>query len=154
MHQALDRRLTRRYSGRATHAPLSLGVRHMNTEAAEILATALENEAANHERGNYDSIGNKWDHVYAELLPIENDIDNSIYGLAFRFWDDWCNSANHDWQYHELMVKDMWPRYARKIADSLRNRKLPDNQVILDNFLPRPTVSLKTKVIKWFSRNA
>jgi hypothetical protein len=27
------------------------------------------------------------DEVYGQLLPIEEDISNPIYGIAFNFWD-------------------------------------------------------------------
>lgn len=126
----------------------------MNSEAAEILASALEQDASNHEGGNYSSIGSKWDDVYAELLPIEDDINNPIYGLAFRFWDDWCDSSNHDWQYHEPMTRDMWPGFAREIASALREGRLPEKETIINEFFPRPKVSWVTRIKSWFSKNA
>jgi hypothetical protein len=50
----------------------------MNKEAAEILAAALEEDAQDHESGKYTEIGLKWDDVYGQILPIEDEFDNPI----------------------------------------------------------------------------
>ena len=125
----------------------------MNKEAAEILAEALEKDALDHESGNYDNIGLKWDDVYGQLLPIEEDIDQPVYGLAFNFWDDWCDASNHDWQYHEPITTNEWPKIAREIAASLRNGTPPNNQRILDHFLPKPKIGILQKIKVWLFRN-
>lgn len=125
----------------------------MNKEAANILARALEKDASDQENGSFPTIGDCWDDVYGELLPIENDIENPIYGLAFRFWDDWCDAANHNWQYHEPVKEHQWPEYAREIAKALRSEALPSNEIILAEFLPQPKESWLKKTKKWLARN-
>ena len=87
----------------------------MNTEAAEILAIALEKDAMDHDQGKFEGIGMRWDDVYGELLPIEENIDSFLYVLSFRFWDD-------------------WPKLAREISQCLRNGEIPTNPMILENF--------------------
>jgi hypothetical protein len=92
-----------------------------------------------------------WDDVYGELLPIE-DCNQPIYNLAFRFWDDWCDCANHEWKYHETMQKFEWPLFAREIAIALRTNTMPSNQRIIDQFLPKPKVSNFKKIKDFFKK--
>ncbi len=123
----------------------------MNLEASEILARALEEDIKTQELGNPLEIGEKWDDVYGELLPIEDDISNPIYSLAFRFWDDWGDASNHNWLYHEPTTKEQWPVYAREIASCLRACKLPESTTIIELFLPKPKVGIIQKLKLWLS---
>ena len=123
----------------------------MNPEAAEILASALEGDVRTQVEGDPIEIGEKWDDIYAELLPIEDDIDNPIYALAFRFWGDWGDASNHNWLYHEPTTEDQWPIYAREIAASLRAGIMPESPIITDMFLPKPKVSLIQRLKLWLS---
>ncbi len=123
----------------------------MNLEATEILARALEADIETQELGNHLEIGEKWDDVYAELLPIEEEINNPIYSLAFRFWDDWGDASNHNWLYHEPVTKEQWPVYAREIVSSLRACKLPESATIIEIFLPKPKAGLIQKLKLWLS---
>ena len=121
----------------------------MNKEAAEILALALEKDATDHESGQYHKIGLNWDDVYGQLLPIEND-GQPIYGLALNSWDDWCDAANHEWQYHEPINSYDLPILAREIANSFRSGTLPDSPTIINNFMPKLRERLVDKIKKWF----
>ncbi|MFH2047046.1 MAG: hypothetical protein ABIK92_18105 [Pseudomonadota bacterium] len=125
----------------------------MNTEAAEILASALEQDASDQESGKIKDLGMRYDEVENQLLPIEEDINKPIYGLAFIFWDDWCDAANHEWQYHEPIKPNEWPIFAREIAASLRAGVLPTNPKIIENFYPKPKVSLFNRIKAWFSES-
>ena len=118
----------------------------INKEAAEALANALESDADDQDAGRYENIGMKWDDTYAQMLPIEEDMNNPIYGIAFRFWDDWCDASNHEWQCHEPIKKEQWPNFARELAQSLKTGVMPNNQVIIENFTPKPKVGLFTRV--------
>ena len=129
-------------------------VGRMNREPADILAQALQQDASDQAQGQYEAIGEKWDAVYAEMLPIEEDIDNPVYGLAFRFRDDRGDAANHDWQYHEPTTRDMWLEYAREIASGLREGSLPRNEAILEQILPKPKESRFARTKRWWSSNA
>lgn len=112
----------------------------MPSEAADILAKALEDDAAAHEAGQYSSIGERYDDVYGEILPID-DIPGPLSALAFRFWDDWCDASQHDWMYHEPIRKEDWPLIARTIAKCLRSGELPTDPLILREFTPEPRLS-------------
>ena len=57
----------------------------MHSEAAEILANALEQDALAHEAGRMDELGMQYDPVLAQILPID-DIPPLISTLAFNFW--------------------------------------------------------------------
>lgn len=121
----------------------------MNKEAAEIFAKALEEDIKLQEEGRFVEIGENWDDVYAELLPIDDDIDNPIYSLAFRFWDDWCDASNHDWLHHEPVTKEQWPLLAKEIAESLRTGKLPESEIIIEEFTPKPKISITQRLKQW-----
>ena len=123
----------------------------MNLEAAEILANAIEEDIETQKQSRYLEIGEKCDDVHGELLRIEDDIENSIYSLAFRFWDDWGDASNHDWLYHEPVAKEQWPVYAKEIATNLRLRRLPENPDIIEGFMPKPKVSFLQRMKKWLS---
>jgi len=124
----------------------------MNKEATEILATAIEKDALNHESGKYSKIGLSWDEVYGQLLPIE-DIDQPMYGIAFRFWDDWCDAANHNWQYHKPIKSNEWPNLAREIAADLRSGIVSTNPIIIDNFKQKPKQNIIKRIKAWLSRS-
>lgn len=123
----------------------------MNKEATEILAKALEKDAIDHESGKYDNIGHRWDDVYGQILPVEEDFNNPIYSIAFRFWDDWGDASNHEWQYHEPITANEWPVIAREIVSSLRSGNMPSKQRIIDNFLPKPSEGIIKKIKTWFA---
>lgn len=121
----------------------------MNLEAAKILATSLEEDIKTQELRSPLEIGEKWDDVYAQLLPIEDEIENPVYSLAFQFWDDWGDASNHDWLYHEPITKEQWPIYAREIASNLRVGKLPESIAIIEMFSPKPKVGFIQKLKLW-----
>jgi len=123
------------------------------SEAAEILAKALEVDALAHEAGQFANIGMRYDPVLGEILPI-NDIPEQLFGLAFGFWDCWLDAANHDWLHHEPMSKADWPNVARVISQCLRAGALPTDPMILNQFLPKPpSPSLLQRLKQWFVRH-
>ena len=123
----------------------------MNPQAAEIFASAIEEDIKLQEQGRFLEIGEKLDEVYAELLPIEDDINNPVYAIAFRFWDDWGDASTHDWFFHEPVTEEQWPIYAKEIVTSLRTGKLPENSIILEEFTPKPKISIAQKIKQWLS---
>lgn len=118
----------------------------MNKEAAEIVACALEKDAADHVSGKYGNIGMCFDEVYGQILPIEEDVGNPIYQIAFRFLDDWRDASGHEWKYHDPIRKEQWPVFAGEIAESLRTGKMITNQLIIESFLPRPKESILARL--------
>lgn len=125
----------------------------MSSEAAEILAQALELDAAAQESGELENIGMRYDDVLNEILPID-DIPDSIFNMAFAFWGDWLDAKNHNWFHHEPMTKDDWPRVARVMAQSVRDFEIPSDPVVQRLFLRpqnHPKPSLFKRIIKLFS---
>ena len=118
----------------------------MNKEASEIFSNALESDANDHDAVLYENIGMKWDEIYSLLLPIEDDINNPIYDISFRFWDEWCDASTHEWQYHEPIKKEQWPNLARELAQCLKTGAIPSNKIIIENFTPKPKISLFTRL--------
>ena len=122
----------------------------MTSESAEILARALEHDADTQEKNKTSEIGNRYDDVYSQILPI-NEIPEDLFGLAMRFWDDWVDASNHEWKYHEPLVESDWPRIARTIAAHLRDGTLPRDELILEQFLPKPKKPMLQRIKNLFS---
>ena len=117
----------------------------MASESAEILAKALEPDANIQEKNRISEIGNRYDDVYCEIFPI-NEILEDLFGLAMRFWDDWVDASNHEWKYHEPFVETDLPKMARKIATHLREATLPNDELILEEFMPTPKKSILKRI--------
>src|SRR5438552_10610357 len=69
-------------------------------EAARILASALRQDAAAQEASNFEAIANRYDDVYAEVLPLCSDLPDMV-ARGFTFWDWWADARNHDWKYYD-----------------------------------------------------
>ena len=122
----------------------------MASESAEILAKALEHDANIQEKNRISEIGNRYDDVICEILPI-NEIPEDLFGLAMRFWDDWVDASNHEWKYHEPFVESDWPKMARKIATHLREATFPNDELILEEFMPTPKKPILKRIKNLFS---
>lgn len=107
------------------------------SKSAEILAAALERDADAQDRGEFGELGKRWADVRSEIVPI-NEIPNPLFYLAMRFWDDWGDTARHEWQYHEPFEQPDWPRMARDIANHVRAGTLPEDELVIKHFLPKP----------------
>jgi hypothetical protein len=128
----------------------------MPSEAAEILARALELDAEAQERGELDNIGMQYDEVLGQILPID-DIPDQVFNMAFGFWSDWLDAKNHNWLHHEPMTKSDWPKVARIIAQSVRELTIPSDPTIQKLFLPAPKAprtSLFQRIKACFRRSA
>lgn len=99
-------------------------LKSMATEAAEILAKALVADAELHEANRYHEIGERYDDVYGELLPLDGASEAPVR-VALEFWDGWIDARNHDWLYYEGIGEHDWPRYARVVSDCLRSNRVP-----------------------------
>ncbi len=123
----------------------------MNKEASEIFASALEADIKRQQEGQDHSIGLEWDDVYGQLLPIEEDFENPIYGIAFNFWDAWCDASNHEWQYYDPLTRNDWPLLAQEVIKSLRSGNMPTNEILIREFLPKPRESFVNRIKKWLN---
>ena len=113
----------------------------MPGEEHEIVATALEAEAALQEQRSVRAIGENFDPTYGRILEINADYDESI-GFAFTFWDNWIDASNHEWQYHDPIREHDWPRFAREVAQAVRRGELPHNEFLIDQIRLKPRRSL------------
>lgn len=108
----------------------------------EIMACALEAEAAFHETGQYQNIGIALDPTYESILKYTSVLDDAI-AFGFTFWDNWIDAANHKWLHHKPIKKEDWPNHAREIAQAIRNAELPTNPNILEYNLIKPRTTFK-----------
>ncbi len=96
------------------------------TAAVEVLASALEADAAAQEAGNAEEIGERYDEVLLELRPAwEGNAD--ALSIGFHFWDCWTDAWNHDWNYYPDVEENDWPLLAKRVADSVRSGRQPED---------------------------
>lgn len=112
----------------------------------EIVAAALLNESKLHAEERFSELGDRYDDVHGEILPLMEE-PNVTVGLAFNFWDCWVDAANHDWRYHEGIGRDDWPKLATEIAGALRQGVEVTDPVLVERFSPRPRRSFR----RWVS---
>lgn len=125
----------------------------MPGEEHEIMAAALEAEAALQERGLLREIGENYDPTYGRILEVNADYDESV-GFAFTFWDNWVDAYNHDWQYHDPFTEHDWPRFAREIAHAVRLGELPYNEFLIEHIRLKPRRSFWQWLKSLFGRAA
>jgi len=102
-------------------------------EAARIVASALRQDAKAHEAGNFEAIAARYDDVYAEVLPLCEDLPGMI-ATGFTFWDWWSDARNHAWQYYEGITREDWPRLARHVADAVEAGSPITDPVLMRHF--------------------
>lgn len=116
-----------------------------------IIATALRQDAAAHDAGDFESIATRFDDVYAEVLTVCADYPDTV-ATGFTFWDWWADARNHDWQYYDGIDREDWPRLARHVADSIEaGAPVSDPQLIQQYELarqPGPITRLK-RLLGW-----
>ncbi len=106
----------------------------MALKAAEILAKALEEDACAQEQGALGDQSMRIENVCREIRPI-NDIPRPIFKLALKFWKQWALASQHSWHHGGSISESEWPEMARIIAQHVRIGTLPNNKLILDNFV-------------------
>lgn len=107
----------------AESARILVGVRP--SDAYELLATALELDAAAHESGRVADIGASYD-TTADAVEELGDPDlNVIEG--FHFWERWIDARNHNWFNYPGTTFDDWPVFARRMASALRRGHRPED---------------------------
>ncbi|MEY2426073.1 MAG: nitrite reductase small subunit [Actinomycetota bacterium] len=114
----------------------------------EILARALVADAEAHESARYDDIGERYDDVYGELLPIQ-DLGARKFAIAFHFWDAWIDARNHGWNYYPDIAPPDWPLFAREIAAALRDGVDPSNSTVVKLFSPENFPPLRKRLWTW-----
>ncbi len=126
-------------------------LKSMATEAAEILAKALVADAELHEANRYHEIGERYDDVYGELLPLDGASEAPVR-VALEFWDGWIDARNHDWLYYEGIGEHDWPRYARVVSDCLRSNRVPDDPTLRKHFCRPPKSPVRVRLAQLLLR--
>jgi hypothetical protein len=130
---------------------LAAGLRGVSSAAQlrawDVLASALESDAALQEAGDVRQVGMAAEEVWVQVAAVAPDYGEAV-AFAFSFWDEWADAANHDWQYHEPITRSDWPRYARMIAEGLRRNQLPANDRLIEAIRIKPRLTFS----KWLSR--
>ena len=130
---------------------LAIGLRDsspsLQLRAGDILASALEADATLQETGDVRQMGTAQERTWLQVVAIAPDHGDAV-GFAFTFWDEWTDAANHEWQYHDPIVQSDWPRYAREIAEGLRQGRLPEDERLLDLISLKPRQTFR----QWLSR--
>jgi hypothetical protein len=121
------------------------------THGDRILAAALVADAAAHETGQFEAIGEVYDDVYRELLAIQ-DLKERRFGIALNFWDGWADARNHDWFHYPGIAQSDWPRLARGIAEALENGVDPTDAAVVARFAPENLLPLRTRLSHWWAR--
>ena len=117
----------------------------------DMIAAALRRDAALHEGGQVDTIGNGYDAAEGEILPLESTRERDI-GVALSFWDGWIDARNHAWRHYEGIARSDWPILARTIAAALEARHPITDAVVLGHFAPESQRSLWSRVRGWLDR--
>jgi len=129
---------------------LAIGLRDsspsVQLRAGDILASALEADAALQETGDVRQLGAAQERTWVQVVAIAPDYSAPV-GLAFTFWDQWADAANHEWRHYDPVTRSDWPRYAREIAEGLRQGRLPDDKRLLDLISFKPTRTFR----QWLS---
>ena len=107
-------------------------------EANEIVAAALLRGVEVQAAGYLDQISEIYDDVYGQILPLVDEFPPTL-GLAFRFWECWGDTANHDWQFYGFAAED-WPRMAQEIAAALQQGVEVTDPTLVERFAPRRTL--------------
>ena len=151
LHPAETREHYCNASGLELLRTLAIGLRDSSASAqlraADILASALEADAALQEKGDVRQLGAAQERTWEQVVAIAPDYSDAV-AFAFTFWDEWADAANHEWQYHDSIARSDWPRHAREIAAGLRQDRLPGDERLLSliSFKPRRTFR------QWLSR--
>ena len=120
-----------------------------------IVATALRREAVLHDSERFDRIGDAYDDVEMELLPLETSCARDIaIAIAMSFWDSWIDARNHDWHYYQGISQSDWPVLARTIASMLDTGAPITEPGVLKRFAPEYHRSLWRQLKEWLLGNA
>jgi hypothetical protein len=107
--------------------------------ARNSLAGELLKDAAEHEAGRFDEIGQRSDRME---VPRVGPPELTKLRVALSFWDGWTDARNRGWQAGDSIAKGEWPMLARRIASDLaEDREISDPRVgaRFDASASRPT---------------
>ncbi len=123
------------------------------TAARDALVVYLLRDAAAHESGKYELIGEAYDDLDV-VMPRGGpaDPDERPLFIALSFWDGWIDSRNHRWLFYEPITERDWPNLARSIAWDLTHGREITNPIVRSHFTPRPRKPLWARIRSIFSK--
>lgn len=119
-----------------------------DTDARNAIIHGLKAALLAHHEGRIFDIGDGWDQ--AALLNQTTDYDDKRLSIALALWEDWADSAQHDWLYYDGMDAADWPRYAATIVEALERDQPITEPDIIERFIPRPPgPSVRARFVAW-----
>jgi len=109
------------------------------------MASGLEAAAAAQEQGEYLCVGKAYDRTFARTIEADPNYDDAV-AFALTFWDEWIDATNHDWRYHGAVSPVDWLRFARHVAQEVRQGVVPSDPELLERVMPKP----RKRLPRWF----
>ncbi|MHB0948127.1 MAG: hypothetical protein ACYC3Q_00055 [Gemmatimonadaceae bacterium] len=85
--------------------------------ARDTLVRELRADAAVHRRGEYDSIGRRFDRLEHQF-PTGTAPELAKLHIALAFWDGWIDARNNGWPRGPIAL-EQWPALAEEVAAEL-----------------------------------
>jgi hypothetical protein len=124
----------------------------MTSKAAEILANALEKDVEAFNAGDVNEVGMRIDAVLNEVRPM-NNIPKPIFKLALQFWKEWALFSRESSRHKAFVTNTDWPIMAHTIAQHVRLGTLPNDKLIIDNFVRKPPIRSWLKLKSLINRS-
>lgn len=102
------------------------------TAARDTLVRELRADAAIHRRGEYDSIGRRFDRLEHQF-PTGTAPELAKLHIALAFWDGWIDARNNGWPSGPIAV-EQWPVLAEEVAVELEGDRELSSPLVLSRF--------------------
>ncbi|HEY0997588.1 MAG TPA: hypothetical protein VGD77_16480 [Gemmatimonadaceae bacterium] len=102
------------------------------TAARDTLVRELRADAAIHRRGEYDSIGRRFDRLEHQF-PTGTAPELAKLHIALAFWDGWIDARNNGWPSGPIAV-EQWPALAEEVAGELEGDRELSSPLVLSRF--------------------
>jgi hypothetical protein len=102
------------------------------TAARDTLVRELRADAAIHRRGEYDSIGRRFDRLEHQF-PTGTAPELAKLHIALAFWDGWIDARNNGWPSGPIAI-EQWPALAEEVAGELEGDRELSSPLVLSRF--------------------
>lgn len=100
--------------------------------ARDTLVRELRADAAAHRRGEYDSIGRRFDRLEHQF-PTGTAPELAKLHIALAFWDGWIDARNNGWPRGPIAL-EQWPALAEEVAAELEADRDLSSPLVLSCF--------------------